>query len=572
MAALPAALSPGSLRAHALAHGRADLIAGTTTAILLVPQAMAYALLAGLPPVMGLYAAVAPLVAYALVGSSRQLAVGPSALVALLTGAAAAAVAPAGSLGFAQAATTLALLVGLIQLAMGALRLGVLTNLLNHPILSGFTSAAAVIIVGTQLPHILGVHVPRAQRLDETLALLAAAAPHTHAPTLAVGLVSLLALVALKRWAPRAPRALLVVGGATALSAWLGWGEAGVAVVGPIPPGLPGPTLPPWDPAALAALVPSALAVALVGFMGSVSVAQHFARREGYEIHPDRELLGLGLANLAASLFRAFPVSGGFGRSAVNAEAGARTRAAALATAAVVAAALALATPAFRAVPKASLAALIIAAVTSLVDLGEVRHLWRAKRDDLVLLALTFVATLELGPERGIAVGVGLSLLWVATRSMRPHRAILGRIPGSLAYRNVERFPDAETFPGVVILRIDGQCWYGNARFFKRAILEATQREGERVRALVVDASAVNRLDSSGAEVLSATLDELRDRGVALHVASMKGPVRDVVEATGLGRKLTREGTHLTLHEAVEAARARLGVDATAGAEVGPRG
>ncbi len=558
MGRLVAAFPLRALRSYALTDGRADLVAGLTTAILLIPQAMAYAMLAGLPPVMGLYAAAAPLVAYALLGSSRELAVGPSALVALLTGAAVATVAPAGSPSFAQAATTLALLVGLIQLGMGALRLGVLTNLLNHPILSGFTSAAAVLIVGTQLPHLLGVHVPRARRLDETISLLAGALPHTHAPTLAVGIASLAGLLALKRWAPRAPRALLVIGGATTLSAWLGWDAAGIAVVGPIPGGLPGPALPTLQPEILGTLAPSALAVALVGFMGSVSVAQHFARRGGYEIHPDRELLGLGAANIAAALFRAFPVSGGFGRSAVNAEAGARTRAAALTTAAVVAVAVELFAPTFEAVPKASLAALIIAAVASLVDLDQVRHLWRAKRDDLALLTVTFVATLELGPERGIAVGVGLSLLWFATRSMRPHRAILGRLPNSMAYRNVERFPEAETFPGIAILRIDGQCWYGNARFFKRVLLEAAQSDGAPVRALVVDASAVNRLDSSGAEILSGTLDELQALGVVLHVAAMKGPVRDVVEATRLGSQLPPERTHLTLHEAVEAARAGL--------------
>ena len=558
MAPLPRALSAGRLSAYAHEHGRADLAAGVTTAVLLIPQAMAYALLAGLPPVMGLYAAVAPLVGYALLGTSRQLAVGPSALVALLTGAAAASVAPPGSAAFAQAATTLALLVGLTQLGMGALRLGVLTNLLNHPILSGFTSAAAVLIVGAQLPQILGVPLPHAHRLDQTVALLAGALPHAHGPTLALGAGSFLTLLALKRWAPRAPRALLVIGGTTVLSAWLHWDAAGIAVVGPIPAGLPGPAAPALDGATLATLAPSALAVALVGFMGSVSVAQHFARRGGYEIQADRELLGLGAANVAAALFRAFPVSGGFGRSAVNAEAGAKTRAAALATAAVVAGALALLAPAFASVPKAALAALIIAAVASLVDLPLVRHLWRAKRDDLGLLVLTFVATLELGPERGIAVGVGISLLWMATRSMRPHRAILGRLPGTLAYRNIERFPQAETFPGVVILRIDGQCWYGNAQFFKRVLLEAAQGGGAPVRALVVDASAVNRLDSSGAEILAATLDELQAQGVALHVAAMKGPVRDVVDATRLGAQLARERTHLTLHEAVQAARAEV--------------
>lgn len=394
------------LRAYRGADFTPDLIAGLTVAVMLVPQGMAYAMLAGLPPVVGLYASMVPLIVYALLGTSRQLAVGPVAMVSLLVATAVGRIAPAGSGGYLVAAIGLAAMVGVVQLAMGVLRLGFLVRLLSHPVISGFTSAAALIIGFSQLKSLLGVPLGRSHHVHTVVTEAVRRASEINVATVAVGAVAIVALSGLKRWRPKFPGALLVVVIATAAVWAFGLEAAGVRVVGEVPAGLPSLTMPALDVASLTALAPAALIISFVGFMESISVAKAFARKNGYEVDANRELIGLGAANIASAAFGAYPVTGGFSRTAVNAQAGARTGLASIITAVAIGATLLWLTPLFHHLPQAVLGALIVVAVAGLIDIADFRHMLRTKRTDALVASATFVATLSLGIEIGIAVGV----------------------------------------------------------------------------------------------------------------------------------------------------------------------
>lgn len=522
------------LRHYDRANLGSDLSAGLTVAVMLVPQAMAYALLAGLPPVVGLYASAVPLFVYSLFGSSHQLAVGPVAMVSLLVAAAVGQIATPGSPEAVALAITLAALVGVLQVGMGLLKLGFVVNFLAHPVVSGFTSAAALIIGFSQLKHLLGVPLARSHHVHAILGDALARLGEVQAETLAIGVGSIAALVALKRWAPRAPRALLVVGGATVAVVALGLAERGVAIVGEVPAGLPMPSMPSLDPDSLRLLLPTALTIALVAFMESISVAKVFAARHRDRLDADQELFGLGLANITASLFGGYPVTGGFSRSAVNDQAGARTPLAGMVTATVVALSLLFLTPWFHDLPKASLSAIIVVAVAGLVDLKEARHLWRVKRSDFGLLVLTFVATLSLGIEQGILAGVGASLFWFVARRTRPHFAVLGRLPGTTVFRNVAHHPDAETTPGVLAVRFDAAWYFGNVSFLQDTLERLEAEAPAPLHTVVLDATSINDLDSSAAHALHDLAEAYAERNVRLVLAGAKGPVRAMVQRTGL--------------------------------------
>ncbi|MBX3272657.1 MAG: solute carrier family 26 protein [Sandaracinaceae bacterium] len=534
-----------------------DVSAGLTVAVMLIPQAMAYAMLAGLPPIVGLYASVLPLFAYALLGTSRQLAVGPVAMVSLLVASGLGGVAEPGSERYVALAVVLAGLVGAIQLGMGVLRLGRLVTLLSHPVIAGFTSAAAIVIALSQLGHLLGVELGRSARLHE---LVAAAVPRlgdTHLITLALGAAAIAVLLVVKKRWPRLPGALIVVALGTLATFLLRLDEAGVRIVGAVPAGLPSPSLPAFELADLGALAPTAVAIALVGFMESISVAKAFARKNRYAIDANQELIGLGAANLAGFGFGGYPVTGGFSRTAVNAQAGARTGLATAITAAVIAVSLLFLTPLFHFLPKAVLAAIVMVAVAGLVDLRELGHLWHVKRTDAVLWLVTFAGTLFFGIEEGIAAGVVLSIAIFVRRSTRPHHAVLGRLPGTRSYRNVKHFPEAETVEGVLVWRFDASLYFANASFFREEV-DRLLLDDAGVRAVVLDASGINDLDASGEALLSELHTALESRAIRLYVANVKGPVREVLARGGFTAALGEDRFFFDLHEAVEAAIAGL--------------
>jgi SulP family sulfate permease len=562
----------------------ADFGAGLTTAIMLIPQAMAYAMLAGLPPIHGLYAATVPLLAYAVFGSSRQLAVGPVAMDSLLVAVGVGAIATVGTEAYVVYAIMLAAMVGLIQLTMGTIRLGFLVNFLSRPVISGFTSAAALIIGLSQLRHLLGIDLPRSNYIHEVLIEAGRHITETSVVTLAIGLGSVASLLALKRWAPKFPRALAVVVVGTLLVWGLGLDAYGVAIVGEVPRGLPHPALPKIDLAALGQLAPTALAIAFVSFMEAISVAKSVAskyseadehgrkpriraggrgpradRIRKHRVDANRELIGLGAANFLGSLFRGYPVAGGFSRTAVNASAGARTGLAGIITAVLVILTLLVLTPLFYYLPKAVLASIIMAAVFGLIDLAMIRKLWRLERSELAMLLLTFAATLGLGIVQGIAVGVAASVVWFVARQTRPHTAVLGRLPGTTIFRNLDRYPEAEAPAGVIAIRVDAQFYFGNVDFLERTVdrlLDEAEGRGEEVRAIVIDASAINRLDTSADTALHELDEQLRARGLELHFAGVKGPVRDMMARSGLREQLGEGRLWDTVDQAVTHAQA----------------
>lgn len=542
---------PRALLRWIVGYGRADfaadLLAGATTAVLLVPQAMAYAMLAGLPPIAGLYAALAPPLIYAVLGTSRRLAVGPVALDSLLTAAALAPLASGDVATYVAAASALAILAGAFQAVTGALRLGFVVNFLSLPVLRGFTSAAAILIIASQLGPLLGLKLP-SSALWPLLVALAEQLRAVHGPTVALGVGAVLALVGLGKFRGKA---LLVVVLATVAGYAFALDARGLALLGPVPSGLPAPTWPAVDRELLLGLAPAAGLIALISFMEAFSSGLAVARR-GEVVEPDQELLALGFANMAAGLVRGYPIAGGLSRTAVNAQAGARSPLAGVVSAALVALTLVLFAPLLATLPRAVLSAIIVVAVARLVDVAFVRELRRTRPRELVPLAITFATTLALGVGLGLAFGVGASLLLFVLRTTRPHTAVLGRLPGTQVYRNVLRFPDAETVPGVVIIRLDAPLYFANATY----LIDEIRRRiaAEKARAVVVDAGGVHDIDVSALANLRDFLGELRRHGIELYVADLKGPVRDVLARSGFTAELGPDRFSFTAHEAVQRA------------------
>ena len=537
-------------------YGRAaltdDLVAAVVVTIMLIPQSLAYALLAGLPPEVGLYASMVPLLAYAVFGTSRALAVGPVAVVSLMTAAAVGRIAEQGTPEYLAAALMLALLSGLFLVLLGLLRVGFLANFLSHPVISGFISAAGVIIAASQLKHILGVPA-EGHTLLELVVSLASHAHEANGATLIIGIGSLgflfwvrsgLKTVLTRLGLPARVADLTAKAGpigaviVTILAAaFLGLTEAGVAVVGDIPQGLPPLTLPPIDPALAWSLAGPAALIGIIGFVESVSVAQKLAAKRRQRIDPDQELIGLGAANVSAGLTGGYPVTGGFARSVVNFDAGARTPAAGAFTAVGIGLAALFFTPLLYHLPKATLAATIIVAVLSLVDLGAVARTWRYSKSDFSAMAATILTTLALGVEIGVVVGVVLSILLLLYRMSRPHCAVVGQVPGTEHFRNVKRH-EVVTSPSVVTLRVDESLYFANARFLEDQIY-ALVAERPEVRQVVLMCSAVNAIDASALESLEAINHRLKDAGVLFHLSEVKGPVMDRLERASFLDDLT---------------------------------
>ena len=537
----------------------ADLAAGLTVGAVLIPQGMAYALVAGLPPVVGLYASVFPILAYAVLGRSRQLALGPVAIVSLLTAAGLEPLARGDSGHHAELATTLALMVAALMIVMGVARLGFVADLLSHPVLSGFTSAAALVIVSSQLRHMLGVDLVRSEYVHSVFLDAARRVGEVHLLTLAVGASAFVLLMLLRRWRPTFPWALLVVLSATLLVAVLELEAHGIKVVGDIPRSLPAASLPSLEPSRLQDLLPLSFAITLVALIESMAMAKYFASRNGYRVAAGQEFVALGAANAAAGLFQGYPVAGSFSRTAVNAASGARTPVAGLITAGVIAVTLVAAAPLFRSLPKAVLASVVFMAATGLVDVAEARRLWRVKRSDFYLLVLAFTATLGLGIERGILVAVVASLVVVLSQTARPHTAVLGRVPGTTSFRNVDRSPGAITTPGVIVLRIDAPLYFANTDFLAETLADLETKHPDPLRVMILDFSSVTDLDSSADIALGEIADDYAARGVEFYLANVKGIILDVMRRSGFYDRVGAGRFFVSTHEAVSQAQALVG-------------
>ena len=545
----------------------ADLLAAVIVTIMLIPQSLAYAMLAGLPPEVGLFASILPLVAYAIFGTSKTLAVGPVAVVSLMTASAVGQIAAEGTADYATAAVMLALLSGGMLLAMGVLRLGFLANFLSHPVISGFITAAGLLIAVGQIRHILGVAGGGEQFFD-TLLTLAGQLGATNPVTLAIGLGALAALY----WARRGLVALLTRMGlgktlaqmlakaapilVVAVTSLLTWGfdlaGRGLRIVGEVPAGLPLPALPSLNPGLIEALWMPALLISVVGFVESVSVGQTLAAKRRERIDPDQELIGLGAANLASGLAAGFPVTGGLARSVVNFEAGARTPAAGVFTAIGIALAAMFLTPALYYLPQAVLAATIILAVLTLVDFGSLRRSFRYSRPDFAAQMATILVTLGRGVEAGLIAGVTLSIGLYLWRSSRPHMAIVGQVPGTEHYRNIDRH-EVLTCEDVLSLRVDESLYFANARALEdRISAEVAVRPA--LRHVVLMASAVNEIDASALDSLLSINERLSEAGITFHLSEVKGPVMDRLQRSDFLSRLTGE-VHLSQHGACCAIR-----------------
>lgn len=530
----------------------ADGLAALIVTVMLIPQSLAYAMLAGLPPEVGLYASIAPLLAYALLGSSRVLAVGPVAVVSLMTAAAVAPHAAPGSTAYWEAAMALALISGAMLLVLGFLRLGFLANFLSHPVISGFISASAIVITASQLKTLLGVSA-EGESLPALLASLARHLPQANAPTIAIGAGTvaflfwarkrlqqrLVALGMRQRAAGMAAKAAPVL--AILVTTGLAWAldlqRSGVRVVGHIPQGLPPLTWPAFDPTLWRELLVPALLIGAVGFVESVSVGHTLAARRRERIEPNQELVALGAANVSAAFTGGFPVTGGFARSVVNADAGARTPLAGVLTAGGIALASLLLTPALRHLPQATLAATIVVAVLSLVDLRMLRDTWSYSRADFTAAVATIAATVLLGVEQGLVAGVAVSLGLHLLRTSRPHIAVVGLVPGTEHFRNVLRH-QVLVSPRVLGLRVDESLYFANARALEDAINREVAARPE-LRHVVLQCTAVNDIDASALESLEAVMERLHAGGIALHLSEVKGPVMDRLSRTGFLRHLT---------------------------------
>jgi SulP family sulfate permease len=517
-----------------------DALAAVIVTIMLIPQSLAYALLAGLPPEAGLYASILPIVLYAIFGTSRALAVGPVAVVSLMTAAAIGDVAEAGTAGYAVAALTLAGLSGLILLAMGMLRLGFLANFLSHPVIAGFITASGILIAVSQLKHLLGVTASGGTLPEMVWSLLQHLGGISNY-TLIIGMAS----AAFLFWVRHGLKPLLVRCGlgpraadmgakagpviAVAVSTIIVWrfelDQHGVAVVGDVPRGLPPLTLPSFSPGLIGALFVPALLISAIGFVESMSVAQTLAAKKRERIDPDQELIGLGAANIGAAFTGGYPVTGGFARSVVNYDAGAATPAAGAFTAAGLAIAAMFLTPLIYFLPIATLAATIIVAVLSLVDLAILRSSWTYSKADFAAVAGTILLTLGFGVETGVSAGVILSIGLHLYRSSRPHIAEVGLVPGTQHFRNILRH-QVLTDPAVVTFRPDQSLYFANARFVEDHVF-ARVHSGGPVRDVVLMCSAINEIDLSAVETLEEINNRLKEMGIRLHLSEVKGPVMD---------------------------------------------
>ncbi len=513
-----------------------DFTAGLTVGIMLIPQGMAYAMIAGLPPVYGLYAALFPQIVYAFMGTSRQLAVGPVAMDSLLVAAGLGALSLSGPEEYLMLAVFLALFMGAIQLLMGGLKLGFLVNFLSRPVISGFTSAAAIIIGMSQLNHLLGIAVPRSNKIHELFFFLIDLGPQVHLITFLISVFGVAFLFLSKKYFPKLPAALILVIIATTLVAQFNGEALGINLVREVPKGLPSLVFPTATPEKIYALLPLALTLALIAFMEAISVAKAIEEKEKKnELNPNQELIALGTANIVGALFQAYPTTGGFSRTAVNYDAGAKSGVSALFSALVVGLTLLFFTSFFYFLPTAILGAIIVVAVVKLIDLNYPQYLWKNNRQEFYILLFTFFITLFIGIKEGILLGVFVALLHMVYQNTSPHIAVLGRIKDTHYFKNISRFSkDVMTFPEVLILRFDGQLFFGNQAYFKETVSSLMDEQKQPVKHLVIAAAGINSIDASALQMLSLLIEELNKKDTKVYWTGLIGPLRDQFHKVGL--------------------------------------
>ncbi|MFK7921824.1 MAG: SulP family inorganic anion transporter [Bacteroidia bacterium] len=532
---------------------KGDVWAGLTVGVMFIPQGMAYGLLAGVPPIYGLYASVVALLVYTLLGTSRQLSVGPVAITSLLTAAGITSVYSGGIEGYITLAIVLALFVGVIQLSFGVFRLGFLVNFLSYPVISGFTSAAALIIGFSQLKYLLGIPIPRSNHIDQVLLDAIQMSDQINFISLSVGIGGIVLIALFKRYLPNIPGTLVAV----VLGIIVAWvfklEQYGLEVVGEVPDGLPSFRMPQIETSHFKSLLPISLTIAMVSIMQSVAAAKVMQIKHGdYQINPNQEFVSIGMANIATSFFQGFPVAGGFARTAVNDQTGAKTSISSLISAGLIILTLLFFTPVFYFLPNAILASVIMFAAAGLLNFSAAKQLWKTHRTDFWLMISTFLATLILGIEEGIGVGVALSLVMVIQRSVKPHIAELGQVPDTDTYRNINRFDGLNEQEDILIVRYDAQLYFANLQYFRDQLDVLIKNKGDKLKCIILNTECINSIDSSGIKAIGDWNDELLKRGLEIYFAEIKGPLRDIFYRSGLTDKIGEERFFLSVQNAVD--------------------
>ena len=531
-----------------------DFIAGVTVAVLLIPQGMAYALIAGLPPIYGLYAALTPQIIYAFLGTSRQLAVGPVAMDSLLVAAGLGALSIVDSNQYIQMAILLALTIGAIQFLLGLLKMGFIVNFLSKPVISGFTSAAAIIICLNQLRHILGISISQSNKIHVFTSALMQSETPINLHSLIIGIVSIILLILIKGWSSKIPSALVIVVIGICWVTFTHQIQPSVAIVGNIPDGLPNFSFPPLKWEIIKELIPISLTIALVAFMEAISIAKSIQEKhKTYEINPNQELLALGASNMIGSFFQSYPTTGGFSRTAVNNEAGAKTGVAALISALIVAIILTFFTDWFYYLPKSVLGAIIIVAVIKLIDYKYAIRLYKIRKDEFLVLLFTFIATLFIGITEGILFGIIFSFLLLVYRTSKPHYAFLGRIGSTNYFKNIKRFPDEVVLrDDLIILRFDAQLFFGNIHFFKKLVFDSLNKNPRKVKGFIINARSMNYIDSTAIEQLIDIIEKIQEKGIRVMLVGATGPTRDSVIKSKLINVVKKGNLFITSGDATD--------------------
>ena len=533
---------------------KGDIGAGLTVGVMLIPQGIAYAMIAGLPPIYGLYTALIPQIVYAFFGTSRQLSVGPVAMDSLIVASGIAAIAAVGSEYFIFLAVLLALIMGAIQVLFGVFRMGFLVNFLSKPVISGFTSAAALIIALNQLKYLFGVNMPRSNQIQVILYEAFKQIKNINWPSFVIGAIGIVLIVFLKKKYKKVPGSLVAVVFGILAVRLFNLEQYGVSILGEIPQGLPSFKIPQFTMEIVEQLAPLALSLALIGFLEAISVAKSIeAKHNDYKVDANKELIALGLGNMVGAFFQSYPSTGGFSRTAVNNSTGAKTPLASIFSALVVAFTLLFLTSLFYYLPKAIIASIIIVAVFGLLDFKVPNQLWKYTKRDLVILNATLIITATVGIKEGIMTGVILSLVMLIYKSSKPHVAILGKVPGTKMYRNIKRFDDLEVLEHILIIRFDAQLHFANSTYFKDTLISESVNKGAMLKLVIINGKSLNSLDSSGIYVLKEVIDYFKEKKVKLYFCGLNGPVRDTLYKSEIISEIGQEKCFLKTQDAIDA-------------------
>ncbi len=531
---------------------KGDLFAGITIGVMLIPQGIAYATIAGLPPIYGLYTAMIPQIVYAILGTSRQLAVGPAAMDSLIVASGIGVLATMGSENFIFLSILLAFMVGFFQILFGFFKLGFLVNFLSRPVISGFTSGSAIIIGINQFGNLLGIDISRNNLFHVIFTDIVVHVKTMHWQSFLMGGLSIIVILLIKKYFKKIPASLVVVILGITIVYIFNLKDHGVNVLGEIPKGLPSFKIPNFDQKLLSELSGLAITLALIGFMEAISIAKSIeVKHNDYKVKPNKELIALGFSNIIGSFFQTYPATAGFARTAVNNQAGAKTPLASLIAAFIVGLSLIFLTPAFYYLPKTILAAIIIVAAFGLLDFTMPKRLVYYNFRDLIILNVTLLMTIFVGIKEGVLTGVVLSITMLVYKSTKPHIAVLGNVPKTHFYRSVERFKNVIIHKEILIVRFDAQLHFANTTYFKDKLQEFCTFKGDKLKLLIIDGESLNALDSSAIYALDEVLDYFNNLDVAVAFTGLKGPVRDALAKSGLMKKIRYDHCFMSIHEAV---------------------